>query len=239
MLMYKMIFRNPNNYQCITGGELYHHGILGQKWGIRRFQKKDGSLTAAGKKRYSEDESDNIENDKDFLEYFRNEGTDYKKITDPELKELMKMEYLDYKVQKMFKLDKYGNYCYTTKNGIEVRFDQDSDYGEAAIQVINGLTSDNISKMTEEISRMAAKNNWNEDSVSSKDIQNNLRMWGCRITDANPNDSTNSTISIELGFEHKDMMSNSAIFGDHSIDYEGTYNPKTNQFKLIRYSING
>ena len=32
--------------------ELYHHGILGQKWGIRRFQNPDGSLTSAGKKRY-------------------------------------------------------------------------------------------------------------------------------------------------------------------------------------------
>ena len=34
------------------GSSLAHHGILGQKWGIRRFQNKDGSLTAAGKKRY-------------------------------------------------------------------------------------------------------------------------------------------------------------------------------------------
>ena len=32
--------------------ELYHHGIKGQRWGVRRFQKKDGSLTPAGKKRY-------------------------------------------------------------------------------------------------------------------------------------------------------------------------------------------
>ena len=32
--------------------ELYHHGTKGQKWGIRRYQNPDGSLTPAGKKRY-------------------------------------------------------------------------------------------------------------------------------------------------------------------------------------------
>ena len=30
-----------------------HHGIKGQKWGVRRYQNKDGSLTSVGKKRYS------------------------------------------------------------------------------------------------------------------------------------------------------------------------------------------
>lgn len=32
--------------------ELYHHGIKGQKWGIRRYQNPDGTLTKAGIKRY-------------------------------------------------------------------------------------------------------------------------------------------------------------------------------------------
>lgn len=34
--------------------ELYHHGVKGMKWGVRRYQNKDGSLTPAGKKRYDE-----------------------------------------------------------------------------------------------------------------------------------------------------------------------------------------
>lgn len=40
----------------VPSDELAHHGILGQKWGIRRYQNKDGSLTPAGEKRYSRGE---------------------------------------------------------------------------------------------------------------------------------------------------------------------------------------
>lgn len=44
--------------------ELEHYGIKGQKWGIRRYQNKDGSLTNAGKKRYS---SKDIANDRSIF----------------------------------------------------------------------------------------------------------------------------------------------------------------------------
>ena len=37
----------------VIGGVLYHYGIPGMKWGHRRFQNKDGSLTEAGKRRYA------------------------------------------------------------------------------------------------------------------------------------------------------------------------------------------
>ena len=39
-------------YSIDTTNDLTHHGILGMKWGVRRYQNEDGSLTSAGKLRY-------------------------------------------------------------------------------------------------------------------------------------------------------------------------------------------
>lgn len=38
---------------------LYHWGVKGMKWGVRRYQNKDGSLTDAGQKRYDRDKKEN------------------------------------------------------------------------------------------------------------------------------------------------------------------------------------
>ena len=52
----KYILTSSGNF--ISTNELYHWGIKGMKWGIRRCQNKDGSLTPAGKKKASSDIED-------------------------------------------------------------------------------------------------------------------------------------------------------------------------------------
>lgn len=71
--------------------DLRHHGIKGQKWGVRRFQNSDGSLTAAGRKRYSdgssaEDYQNAIKKTKaagESVENIRKFNNDVKRIKDP------------------------------------------------------------------------------------------------------------------------------------------------------------
>lgn len=70
-----------------------HHGILGQKWGVRRYQNEDGSLTPEGKERYS----------KGIYKY----ASDYSDKRKREAKDLIKLNKRDYvKARATNNLDK-------------------------------------------------------------------------------------------------------------------------------------
>ena len=62
---------------------LQHHGIKGQKWGIRRFQNKDGSLTPAGRKRQKQNDDVPVHED-----YSKSHNTkSVKSMSDKELRD--------------------------------------------------------------------------------------------------------------------------------------------------------
>ena len=71
----------------LTNSELYHHGILGQKWGIRRFQNSDGSYTAEGKRRRR---SDSYSDDQKRYESLRKKN--YKELSTKEIEEINRRE---------------------------------------------------------------------------------------------------------------------------------------------------
>lgn len=56
-----------------NNNELYHWGKKGMKWGVRRYQNKDGTLTDAGKKRYARDARE-----KEYDKYDESTGQYYK-----------------------------------------------------------------------------------------------------------------------------------------------------------------
>lgn len=81
----------------MDGPELYHHGILGQKWGVRRYQNDDGTWTIAGKERrrklrkwdprrfQNEDGSLTEEGKVRYMEAARRGKLNYKKLSNADL----------------------------------------------------------------------------------------------------------------------------------------------------------
>ena len=68
----------------MTNNELAHWGVKGMKWGVRRYRNKDGSLTPAGRKRYSDGTSSDDSHD----DYKRaHSKTSAKQLSDKELRE--------------------------------------------------------------------------------------------------------------------------------------------------------
>lgn len=58
----KHIITKDGKWVTVSDDELYHYGVKGQKWGVRRYQNKDGTLTSAGKKRLAKELKKDYEN---------------------------------------------------------------------------------------------------------------------------------------------------------------------------------
>ena len=94
---------------CVRTDELQHHGIKGMKWGKRRFQNADGTLTPLGRFRYGKATTEDYtelhgkvekasgfvksaqkyQSEKDHKEYEEKIKTDLKNMTDEELRQVV------------------------------------------------------------------------------------------------------------------------------------------------------
>ena len=98
-----------SKWTCVRTDELQHHGIKGMKWGKRRFQNADGTLTPLGRFRYGKATTEDYtelhgkvekasgfvksaqkyQSEKDHKEYEEKIKTDLKNMTDEELRQVV------------------------------------------------------------------------------------------------------------------------------------------------------
>lgn len=106
-----------------TKNELYHHGILGMKWGIRRYQNEDGTLTPAGIKRYGFSPMSRGT-------LYSRKKQDLSRLSDQELKDLIDRKTLEKKYRDV----DVGNDSFTVSRG-QARVDAYLKTAAAALTV--------------------------------------------------------------------------------------------------------
>lgn len=172
-----------------SGECLYHHGIMGQKWGVRRFQNKDGSLTEAGRKRYLK----NSEDARKALRQFKQVNDQWDKASKEYTDMYDKMKKASGNNKEEIKqniLDKLSKACddkYTRK---DLEYDFDVDGRELDTLYVNlyypGLTDKRdayMKKFHDEVDSLYKKNKADKyykkvlpKSVSAWDIYDELSM---------------------------------------------------------------
>ena len=154
----------------MSNTELYHHGVKGQRWGVRRYQNKDGSLTAYGKKRYAK-ELAKLEAEKKRVRQQEQTAKKIKKLDDmrKDIDERKKALNPDdtpesAKRQKAPSVPKKRKLSELSNEEIQAKIDRmnlENKYKELAQAQIDAVSKKEVSKgrkFTEEVLEKAGKN---------------------------------------------------------------------------------
>lgn len=184
-------------WQYTNPDELYHYGVLGMKWGVRRYQNKDGSLTPAGKRHnkvnYTAEAKSMSTDDLRRSVNRMNMEKRYSELT----RKTSRVERTANKVEKATDKANNANKSYRSING-------DDSYSKIAGKGINGLSK--TASAAKKIDKMVNRKSINLDHMSDKDLQDAI-----------------SRLDLERQYSSlkKNKISNGKIYASEVIDIAG------------------
>lgn len=222
-----------NYWSQDTSESIEHHGILGQKWGIRRYQNEDGSLTEEGRKRYLKANGSLTRAGKKELER-RNKILDYGQAQDYAEKYYKSKIYGEDVVKEGLSKEQYKRYGNAIRNGMK---DDGSDYKKYRDIGIYNYVRDHYKDKITDLDDLSYKKyeelfyKQNAKGLAGKDqaMNNNIRqlkdiMSNTKIDDILANETIKG-ISTEDSF--KGVMTK-GLEGDDAKNYSKLWNKMKN-----------
>lgn len=191
--------------QLVYSNELAHHGIKGQKWGVRRYQNADGSLTAAGQRRYGVEtlskKGTRIANKADrYIHYVEKDHAKTmerrEKVREKTNEKYnKKIERLNKKpeknTEKIARLDEKKNSFISNHksfdkyvdNGYKKMTDTISKYRNVKLKVLEDKSfkkSPQYKNAVKAYNRMVSKQAWNNGSITSVALSNTIESYNHR-----------------------------------------------------------
>ena len=175
--------------------ELYHHGVKGMKWGVRRYQNADGSLTDSGKKK----------------EYKKSLKTDKKIRRDLELKTYDSARFANayYKKSKSYskKYEKAISKDPTKSKQKTQRIENTKNLLDLSAKSWNTYNSENVQRLKKQVDFMISKYS----GTKIKDVDTKLMKNGIEYVKSISAAMDNSNVTYDL-VKRRDRENNTDIY---------------------------